>query len=193
MLLENSMYLTFWIFIILSIIGSTTIEMFLSKNKKNKLSMFLGHVGFALFILGILFVNQYQVEKDLALKVGDEVKLNRHTILFKDIKKIKGENFVGHKGVFEIKKDDQVISTIYPEKRLFIVQEIGMSETAIFTNFFYDIYIAITTPLNDSKTWAVRLYYKPCVRFIWFGGIIITASSLSALYFYRKKYNKMKI
>ena len=116
-------------------------------------------------------------------------KYNRNdlTIFNRKKKKIKGSNFVGHKGIFEIKKNNQKIGKLYPEKRLFIVQEIGMSETAIFTNFFYDIYIAITSPLNDSKTWAVRIYYKPCVKFIWFGGILIFLSSILSLLFFIKK------
>jgi len=152
--------------------------------------MLLGHIGFAFLIFGILIVNKYEIEKDLALRVGDNIKIEKFEIIFSDVKKIKGSNFVGHKGVFEIKRQNQIVGKIYPEKRLFIVQEIGMSETAIFTNFFYDIYIAITTPLNDSKTWAVRIYYKPCVRFIWFGGFLIFLSSISALLFFMRKKNE---
>lgn len=184
--------LFFWFFLIFSIISSSLLEFYYSKNKKKKVGMLLGHIGFAIFLLGILIVNKYEVEKDLALRVGDNVKIEKFEIIFSDVKKIKGSNFVGHKGIFTIKEKDEIIGKIYPEKRLFIVQEIGMSETAIFTNFFYDIYIAITTPLNDSKTWAVRIYYKPCVRFIWLGGILIFLSSIASLIFFLKK-NGLKL
>ena len=187
---DHDKYLIFWIFLILSIINSSLLEFYYTKNKKNKISMLLGHIGFAFLIFGILIVNKYEIEKDLALRVGDNIKIEKFEIIFSDVKKIKGSNFVGHKGVFEIKRQNQIVGKIYPEKRLFIVQEIGMSETAIFTNFFYDIYIAITTPLNDSKTWAVRIYYKPCVRFIWFGGFLIFLSSISALLFFMRKKNE---
>ena len=178
----------FWIFLISSIILSSLMSFFKSNNKISKIPMVLGHVGLATLIFGILIVNKYDIEKDIALRVGESVKLDAFQVKFSDVKKIKGSNYVGHKGIFTIKKENVFIENIYPEKRLFIVQEIGMSETAIFTNFFYDIYIAITTPLNDSKTWAVRIYYKPCVRFIWLGGIIICISGLFTLFlFYERK------
>ena len=181
-----------WILLITSIINSVFLEIYYSSIKIRKISMLLGHIGLAVLISGVLIVSKYEIEKDLALSVGDSVKLGQFDIIFSDIKKIKGSNFVGHKGIFDIKKNEESLGKIYPEKRLFIVQEIGMSETAIFTNFFYDIYVAITSPLNDSKTWAVRIYYKPCVRFIWFGGILVFISSLSIVLFFIKNNRKLQ-
>ena len=178
--------LIFWMFIIFSIFNSAFFDFIYSNKKSIKIGMLIGHIGFALSLFGVFFVKSFEIEKDLALKIGDTITLNDFDIRFSDLKKIKGSNFVGHKGVFEIKKNKKTVGKIYPEKRLFIVQEVGISETAIFTNFFYDIYVAITSPLNDSKTWAVRVYYKPCVRFIWFGGIFIFLSSILSFFILKK-------
>ena len=51
--------------------------------------MILGHIGFSALIFGVLVVNTFEIEKDLALRIGDKIKLDKFEIVFEDIKKIK--------------------------------------------------------------------------------------------------------
>ena len=73
-----------------------------------------------------------------------------------------------------------------PEKRLYFIRNIPIAETAIAPGLFSDLYVALGEPFED-KSWSVRIYYKPFVRWIWLGGLMITlGSSLSAMSRWRR-------
>lgn len=47
-----------------------------------------------------------------------------------------------------------------------------MTEAAIDGGLTRDLYAALGEELDDGA-WAVRLYYKPFVRWIWYGGVLM--------------------
>ena len=145
------------------------------KISNRELSMLLGHVGLAISIIGMVYVSQYQIEREIAVKVGSSYQLGSYEVLFEGVEEIIGENYVGSRATFAI-EDKQ----LHPEKRHFFIQDIAMSETAIWPGFFRDIYIAIGEPLAQN-TWSARVYYKPLVRWIWLGAILMLLASLISL------------
>lgn len=101
---------------------------------------------------------------------------------------LSGPNYKGTKAQFKINYQGKT-KMIYPEKRLYTIGQMPMTESAIDVTPFRDIYIALGEPLtNDS--WSVRLYYKPLIRWIWAGGFMILAGGFFALTdrrYYRKR------
>jgi cytochrome c-type biogenesis protein CcmF len=63
------------------------------------------------------------------------------------------------------------------EKRLYTVQRMPMTEAAIDAGFTRDLYIAMGEQLPDGA-WAVRIYYKPFIRWIWLGPLIMAFGGL---------------
>jgi len=64
-----------------------------------------------------------------------------------------------------------------PEKRLYIVRNMPIAETAIHPSLLRDLYLALGEPFADNS-WSVRVYYKPFVRWIWLGAFMIALGSL---------------
>jgi cytochrome c-type biogenesis protein CcmF len=56
-----------------------------------------------------------------------------------------------------------------------------MTEAAIDPSLYRDIYVALGEPL-EGNSWSLRIYYKPLVRCIWLGGILITIGALLAAF-----------
>ena len=52
-----------------------------------------------------------------------------------------------------------------------------MTEAAIDAGFTRDLYIAMGEPLDD-QAWAVRIYYKPFIRWIWLGALLMAFGGL---------------
>lgn len=92
---------------------------------------------------------------------------------------LKGPNYHGSRAQFNISSFHRQ-AVIYPEKRIYEVGGMAMTESAIDVTPFRDIYVALGEPL-DATAWSVRLYYKPFVRWIWWGGFLIVAGGLLAL------------
>ncbi len=56
-----------------------------------------------------------------------------------------------------------------------------MTEAAIDPSFYRDIYVALGEDLGNGA-WSLRLYYKPLIRWIWLGGLLITLGALLAAF-----------
>ena len=87
-----------------------------------------------------------------------------------------GANYHGSRAHFQINHHVD----IYPEKRIYNIGKMAMTESAIDVTLFRDLYIALGEPLGDDA-WSVRLYYKPFIRWIWGGGFFILLGGAFAL------------
>ncbi len=152
------------------------------------LGMVLAHLGFAVTGLGIIISNTYGLEDDVKLAPGESSLFAGYSIQFVQEAPIVGPNYHGTRSTFLITKQGHR-ATIYPEKRIYNVGKMPMTESAIDVNPVRDIYIALGEPL-EAHAWTVRLYYKPFVRWIWAGGIMMFLGGCFALSdrrFYRKE------
>lgn len=141
--------------------------------------MVLAHCGVAATVIGIAVSNSYGIQDDVKMAPGESVSLAGYTIKFLREIPLEGANYHGTQAHFAIRHKDKG-TVIYPEKRIYNVGQMAMTEAAIDVNPFRDIYVALGEPLDD-KAWSVRLYYKPFVRWIWGGGFMILAGGLLAL------------
>ena len=48
-----------------------------------------------------------------------------------------------------------------------------MTEAAIDPGLFRDLYVAMGEPIGEQGAWAIRLHYKPMVRWMWLGAIFM--------------------
>jgi cytochrome c-type biogenesis protein CcmF len=74
-----------------------------------------------------------------------------------------------------LSKDGKILRNLYPEKRAYFSSEMPMTEAAIDTGMFRDIYISLGEPMSGTRgAWSVRVHYKPFVDWIW-GGCLLMA------------------
>jgi cytochrome c-type biogenesis protein CcmF len=155
----------------IAIIISTVCSKFSNKMK-------LAHIGFAVVVIGVSVTPIYEIEKDVRLKVGEHVILKNYRITFDHIHKEVRDNHIAYRGAFSVEKDGMHIVTLKPEKRVFVAREIATAETALWPGLLKDLSISLSNQL-DENTWAVRMYYKPFVRFIWLGAFIMALAVFS--------------
>jgi cytochrome c-type biogenesis protein CcmF len=143
--------------------------------------MILGHIGIAVFIVGITLTSLYTQEKDLRMAPGDVYTVAGYQFLFKGVRDYNVENYVATRGSFEITSDDGKFQVeLEPEKRIYPVQQSPMTEAAIDAGLTRDLFIALGEPLDEEGAWAIRIYYKPFIRWIWMGAIIMALGGLFA-------------
>ena len=143
--------------------------------------MILGHVGIAVFIVGITLTSLYSEEKDLRMAPGDVYTVAGYDFQFNGVKKEDIKNYVSTRGHFTVtSQTDDFLAELSPEKRIYRVQQSPMTEAAIDAGFTRDLFIALGEPLDDKGSWAIRIYYKPFIRWIWLGAIIMALGGLFA-------------
>src|ERR671913_1455954 len=147
--------------------------------------MQLAHLGIAVFVVGVTLVNGYQVERDMRMNVGDTVQVGRYDIKFNGTQKLFGANYTGVRGVVEVSRGGNAVATMHPEKRIYNVQKMPMTEAAIDTGPWGDIYVSLGEPIDPSKmesgAWSVRVYHKPFVTWIWGGCVLMALGGALAL------------
>ena len=141
--------------------------------------MVIAHIGVAITVIGISVSTGLGVQKDVKLSPGEHTSIAGYQVKFVSEADFKGPNYHGVRSKFEVRQD-KYVNTIYPEKRMYDVANMPMTDSAIDVSAFRDIYIALGEPL-DNQAWSVRLYYKPLIRWIWGGGFLILAGGFCAL------------
>ncbi|KAA3629475.1 MAG: heme lyase CcmF/NrfE family subunit [Proteobacteria bacterium] len=141
--------------------------------------MSLGHLGVAVFIVGVTLADGYSIERDLRMAPGDSVEMGGYTFVFDGVKQGRGPNYTTSHGQVRVLKEGRAVTTLLPEKRIYTVQRMPMTEAAIDPGLFRDIYVALGEPLENGA-WAVRVYHKPFQRWIWFGGVFMVIGGLLA-------------
>lgn len=143
--------------------------------------MILGHIGIAVFIVGITLTSLYNQEKDLRMAPGDVYEVAGYEFKFQGARDLEVDNYVATRGKFDVTTKEGSFSVeMLPEKRIYPVQKSPMTEAAIDAGFTRDLFIAMGEPLGDDGSWAVRIYYKPFIRWIWLGAIIMALGGLFA-------------
>ncbi|GAB6041171.1 heme lyase CcmF/NrfE family subunit [Endothiovibrio diazotrophicus] len=142
--------------------------------------MLLAHAGVAAFIVGVTVTSAFSVEKDLRATPGKSVEVAGHRFEFVGVRQTPGPNYTAHEGLFRIFKGDDEVADLTPQKRLYNVQRMPMTEAAIDWGLTRDLYVALGEPLPNGD-WAVRVYYKPYVRWIWLGAVLMALGGLVAI------------
>ncbi len=142
--------------------------------------MQFAHLGVAVFIIGVTLVKGYEVERDVRMNVGDTVSIGAYTFKFEGTREVQGPNYSGARGSVEVTKNGKPFDRLFPEKRIYNVQQMPMTEAAIDTGIFGDVYVSLGEPVGGGA-WVVRVYSKPFVTWIWGGCILMAIGGLLAL------------
>ena len=140
--------------------------------------MCLAHIGIAMVAIGISITSFYSVEKDLRMAPGDTHEIGQYKFTFVDTRQVKGPNYTAISAFITAEKNGEVIN-LHPEKRRYTTQNNTMTEAAIDPGFTRDLYVAMGEPLENGA-WSIRIYYKPFVRWLWLGGILMALGGLLA-------------
>ncbi|ABR74218.1 c-type cytochrome biogenesis protein CcmF [Actinobacillus succinogenes] len=162
----------------------------LSKLSRSHWGMIAAHLGVAMTIWGVAFSQNYSVERDVRMNVGDSVQIEDYRFEFKGISEANGPNYAGGKAQVDIFVNDKPEATLFAEKRFYTVSKMTMTEAAIDWGFTRDLYVALGESLGDGS-WALRLYYKPFVRWIWFGGLFMVLGGLLCMSDRRYRFSKI--
>ena len=161
------------------------------KNRKNKLfslmripagfwGMTLGHIGIAVFCVGVSLTSLYSIEKDLRLDEGETVSLAGYDFTFGGVQIVQGPNYLAEEGLLTVEKEGDQVTVLKAQKRDYNHQMGVMTEAAIDPGLSRDLYFALGETLGPDA-WSMRIYHKPFVRWIWLGALFMGFGGLIAV------------
>lgn len=159
--------------------GNTLSFSALGKLSRSHWGMVLGHLGFAVTLIGITITSNFSDEKEVRLSPGQSVELLDYRFQFNAVTTINGPNYSGHGADVSVFLGDIKVAQVLAEKRFYPVQRTTMTEAGIDTSLLRDLFVALGNEFPDGS-WGLRVYVKPFVLWIWLGaGIMAFGSALS--------------
>jgi cytochrome c-type biogenesis protein CcmF len=134
--------------------------------------MQLAHAGLAVVVIGITVVSSYEAERDVRMDVGDHVDLAGYRFTFKGATAQTGSNYVADRGTVEVASPGGETLVLYPEKRKYNATGTGMTEAAMHSTLFGDLYVSMGEFLG-GQAWSVRVYHKPFIGWLWGGAALM--------------------
>jgi cytochrome c-type biogenesis protein CcmF len=147
---------------------------------RSVVGMTLAHIGVGVFAIGVTVTQTYRIEKDIALKPGQSVELQGYTFDFKSTRPVSGPNYDAIEAEILITRDGEQVTTLRPQKRTYRVQTMPMTESGIHVKWNRDLFVAMGDDLG-AGAWSMRIQYKPMVRYIWLGALIMALGGLVAI------------
>jgi cytochrome c-type biogenesis protein CcmF len=142
--------------------------------------MVVAHLGFAACIIGVVATSQFSIEHDLKMEPGDTRELAGYQFRFLEVGQVRGPNFIADEARFEVTQDGVQVALLNPQKRRYLASGSVMTEAAIDAGLFRDLFVAMGEPVGDDGAWAMRLHYKPMVRWMWLGAILMAVGAFTA-------------
>ncbi|PAU81379.1 heme lyase NrfEFG subunit NrfE [Halovibrio salipaludis] len=143
--------------------------------------MVLGHVGLAMSIAGATMVSIHGVEQDRRMAPGDRLEIAGYEWHFADLGERQGPNFTAQRATFDIYREGEKVTTVYPEKRHYPVRDSVMTNAGISAGVLKDLFVALGENVEGQTAWSVRIQYKPMVRWIWGGAIFMALGGAFAV------------
>ncbi|HEY8569800.1 heme lyase CcmF/NrfE family subunit [Microbulbifer sp.] len=165
----------------------------LKRQRASYYGMHLGHIGLAISVLGVALTTVYSVEKDLRMSPGQSAEMSGYEFTFEGVREARGPNYRASEGVILVREGGRMIAELHPQKRSYLSGGNVMTEAAIDSGLFRDLYVALGEPMdkdNLAGDWAVRLQYKAFVVWIWLGAALMALGGAIAVA--DKRYRKVK-
>jgi cytochrome c-type biogenesis protein CcmF len=143
-------------------------------------AMVLAHLGIGVFVVGVTLVKGYETEQDVRMGVGDTVTVKDYVFTFKGVTPTPGPNYMAAVGLMEVTQNGELVATLHPEKRVYTVSRMPVTEAAIDVGLLRDLYVSLGESLGNGA-WIVRVYHKPFIDWIWGGCVMMALGGLLAV------------
>jgi cytochrome c-type biogenesis protein CcmF len=143
--------------------------------------MTIAHLGLACFVLGVGLVEMETVERDIALSAGQGASVAGYEFRYVSGEPLQGPNYDGFRGHVDITRNGRPVAQLTPEKRNYWVRGEVMTEAGISSGLHRDLFVALGEDVGNGA-WSVRLQYRPLIRFIWLGALIMALGGVTTLF-----------
>jgi cytochrome c-type biogenesis protein CcmF len=142
--------------------------------------MVLSHFGVGVALFGMAADTAFQEERLVAAGVGDVVAVGPWQARVTDVVPTAGPNWTAMEAQLAFSYDGGTPRMARPQSRQFWSPPQETSEVALLTRWNGQLYVAVGNQVENDR-WQLRLWWKPFVTFIWYGGVLIALGGALAL------------
>ncbi|CUH65101.1 Cytochrome c-type biogenesis protein CcmF [Thalassovita autumnalis] len=139
--------------------------------------MTMAHAGLAVAMFGFVGSSAWKSEQVVFVGPGSNIFIAGFDVTFEGVQRLSGPNYFADRGTLVVRRDGEIVTMLYPERRTFPVAQSSTTESAIRSTLAGDLYASIAQPASEdaeeSGAWTLRILYEPLVNFIWIGSFML--------------------
>jgi cytochrome c-type biogenesis protein CcmF len=135
--------------------------------------MSIAHFGVAMFVVGVAVTKSFSDDRDITLKPGESAKVGIYDVRFVKVGDVKGPNYDAVEGEVIVEENGKAIATLHPQKRFYRVQRNVLTEAGILADWHRHVSVSMGDSLGSTGAWSMRLMYRPLLRFVWVGTLLM--------------------
>jgi cytochrome c-type biogenesis protein CcmF len=138
------------------------------------------HAGLGVTVFAVAAMLGWATEDIRVAREGESFVHGNYTLTLTEVRRVEGPNFISTMATVEARRDGRLVTTLYPEKRIYPVAGMPTTEAAIDYGFWRDLYLALGDP-QEGGGWALRTYVKPFANWLWAGCLLMALGGLISL------------
>ncbi|MCD6036003.1 MAG: cytochrome c biosis protein CcmF [Rickettsiales bacterium] len=152
-------------------------------------AMLIAHIGFGVLVIAAASASLWQQEQQKMMAEGDSINVAGYRLELEKVEYSAGKNYFTRIGKFRVYEGDKELGMLNPEYRFYPVEGQQTNEADIYVSGpgLSDLYTVIGESREGQNGYAVRVYYKPAVAWIWIGCILMGAGGAISLFKRKKK------
>ncbi len=142
--------------------------------------MVVAHFGIAVALLGMSSESAFTQERLAALEEGGRTSVGPWSIELQGVEPMAGPNWTAMQARIAARYDGGKASVLTPQARNFWAPPQQTTESALLTRWNGQLYAVVGDRTPDGR-WQLRLWWKPFVPLIWYGGLLVALGGVLAL------------
>ena len=147
--------------------------------------MVVAHFGIAVALFGMASESAFTQERLAAVAPGGTERLGEWTITLDSVDPVAGPNWTALEARILAQRGDGEPVVVTPQARAFWAPPQATSESALVTRWDGQLYAVIGDQAgvgaDGQMRWQLRVWWKPFVTFIWYGGILIALGGVLSI------------
>jgi cytochrome c-type biogenesis protein CcmF len=146
--------------------------------------MVVAHFGIAVALLGMASESAFTQERLAAVEVGGVTDVGPYTVTLDSVSPVAGPNWTAIEARLSARIGDGEAISLRPQSRSFWAPPQQTTESVLATRWNGQLYAVIgdqTSGEAGGTRWQLRLWWKPFVTFIWYGGILVALGGVLAI------------
>ena len=142
--------------------------------------MVIAHFGVAVALYGMASETAFTKERLAAVEVGGSTDVGPWTVSLAGVEPVAGPNWTAIEGRLLASYDGGKPVSLGPQARTFWAPIQETTESVLATRWNGQLYAVIGNQAEDGR-WQLRLWWKPWVTLIWYGGLLVALGGVLAL------------
>ncbi|MDP4574888.1 heme lyase CcmF/NrfE family subunit [Qipengyuania sp. G39] len=142
--------------------------------------MIIAHFGIAVALIGMASESAFSKERLAAVEAGQSTQVGPWNVTLSEVMPVAGPNWTAIEGRLTATYDGAEPVVLTPQARRFWAPPQETTESALSTRWNGQLYAVIGDRTPDGR-WQLRLWWKPLVTLIWYGGLLVALGGALAL------------